>query len=261
VDLVPNPVILAARSISQRFWTGSGDREVLRGVSLEILAREFLCIVGLNGSGKTTLLRILAGLLPPSDGEVMVSGKVIHQPTEEVILVFQEYPRSLLPWRSVVRNVELGLEARGMSRAVRRSQALEALQMVGLAGFARWFPWQLSGGMQQRVALARALACRPRVLLMDEPFGSLDALSRQHLEDEVLRLWADQELTVVLVTHDLDEALYLGSRVVLLGGEPSSILRTSSVPLSYPRSQLLTRQLPEFLELRAELYQALRAQC
>jgi NitT/TauT family transport system ATP-binding protein len=261
VGLALDGVILAARSISQQFGAGTGRREVLRDVSLEIRAGEFLCIVGLNGSGKTTLLRILAGLLPPSDGEVVVNGRVVHQPSEEVILVFQEYPRSLLPWRSVVGNVELGLEARGAPRAARRSQALAALRIVGLTEVARSFPWQLSGGMQQRVALARALACRPRVLLMDEPFGSLDALSRQHLEDEMLRLWTEQELTVVLVTHDLDEALYLGSRIVLLGGEPASIQRTSPVTLSYPRSQLLTRQLPDFLALRAELYQALRAQC
>jgi NitT/TauT family transport system ATP-binding protein len=254
--------VLSVRSLSKSYVDTTGsERQVLKEISIDLLAGDFLCIIGSSGIGKTTLLRIMAGLLTASSGEVLASGGSVLMPGKESVLVLQEYGRSLLPWRNVAENVQLGLEARRFRRRDRHEQAREALSTVGLSEFMDFFPWQLSGGMQQRVALARALACRPKVLLMDEPFGSLDSPTRQRLEDELLRIWAERELTVVFVTHDLDEAIYLGRRIALMRGIPASLKQLGDVPIGYPRSQLHTRELPAFLNLRADLYRALELQC
>lgn len=226
---------------------------ILRGVSFEVGEGEFLSIMGRSGSGKTTLLRVLAGLLSPASGSVAFRGHSVQGPPEGVVMVFQNYASSLLPWRTVERNVALGLEDR-LPKHQRRRRVEEALEMVGLAGDAGAYPWQLSGGMQQRVQLARALAMRPAVLLMDEPFGSLDALTKAALEDELLQVHAETGATVVFVTHDLDEAVYLSDRVLVIGGNPATVRADVEVNCARPRDQLATRESEQFLKARHTLH-------
>lgn len=251
--------ILSVCEVSKAFPNAEGLK-VVSSLSLKLYKGEFLCIVGPSGSGKTTLLRMMAGLLAPTSGKIIVNGHQISDSPQDVILLFQEYSRSLLPWRRVLPNVELGLEARKMSYRQRKSISRHFLNLVGLSDFEQHFPWQLSGGMQQRVALARALACRPKVLLMDEPFGSLDARTREDLEDQLLRIWSELQLSIVFVTHDIDEAIYLGQRIILLSKGPATIRSIEEVELGYPRHQLTTRQDRKFLEIRAKVYKNLRAE-
>ena len=239
-------------------FLGAGDVTALSGVNFRLQKGEFVSVLGPSGCGKSTLLRIIAGLLPATAGSVGIAGENVTQPHKDVILLFQEYGRSLLPWRTVQQNVEFGLEIRAQSAQERRAVAQENLRLVGLEKFAQHFPWQLSGGMQQRVALARALACRPKVLLMDEPFGSLDARTREELEDELLRFWNELDLSILFVTHDLDEALYLSQRIVLLTRRPGRVREIRTVSLRHPRNQLQTRSEDEFLGLRSSLYGLLR---
>jgi NitT/TauT family transport system ATP-binding protein len=235
-----------------------GGREVLSPVSLRLHAGEFVCVIGASGCGKTTLLRAAAGFVPPSSGQVRRQGQRVTGPSREVAFVFQDYSRALLPWRTVRGNISLALEAAAVPAAERPARIDEVLHTVGLAAHGGRFPAQLSGGMQQRVQIARCLAQRPQLLLMDEPFGALDALTREGLQDEVARLARDQQLTVMFVTHDLEEALYLGDRVVALRAQPApgrpSVARVLDVPLPRPRQQLGTKEHPDFLRLRRELY-------
>ncbi len=231
---------------------------MLAGVSLKVRQAELLTIVGGSGAGKTTLLRALGGLLDATAGEVLVHGRPLGgRPPEGVVVVFQDYSRSLLPWRTVAQNVALGLEADRVPRAERRERIDEALTLVGLERNAHQFPWQLSGGMQQRLQIARALAVGPDSLLMDEPFGSLDAITKAALQDELLQLHRRTHTTIVFVTHDVDEAVYLGDRVVVLAGSPATVTRELRVDLPRPRNQLETRELPEFIRLRHEIFQTL----
>jgi len=238
-----------------------GAREILSPISLQVGRGEFVCVIGPSGCGKTTLLRAAAGFVAPSTGAVRRAGGVVSGPTREVAFVFQDYGRALLPWRTVAGNIGLALEAARVPRAERQGRIDEVLQTVGLTAHAGQYPAQLSGGMQQRVQIARCLAQRPEALLMDEPFGALDAMTRQGLQDELLRLVAEQRLTVMFVTHDLEEAIYLGDRVVALRIEPTaarpSVAAVIDVRIPRPRDQLLTREHPEFLRLRRELYQYL----
>ena len=219
---------------------------------------EFVCIVGPSGCGKTTLLRAATGLLQASGGEVRRNGKPVTQPSREVAFVFQDYGRALLPWRTVEGNVSLALEAANAPEAGRAARIAEVLGKVGLAKHAHKFPAQLSGGMQQRAQIARCLAQKPELLMMDEPFGALDALTRQSLQDEVARLVRDDGLTVLFVTHDLEEAIYLGDRVIALQANPGpgrpSLARMIDVKIDRPRDQLTTKEHPEFLKLRRELF-------
>lgn len=226
---------------------------IISDVSFEVAEGEFLSIMGRSGTGKTTLLRVLAGLLAPASGSVAFRGQQVQGPPEGVVMVFQNYASSLLPWRTVERNVALGLEDR-LPKHERRRRVEEALEMVGLAGDARAYPWQLSGGMQQRVQLARALAMRPAVMLMDEPFGSLDALTKATLEDELLQVYDETGATVVFVTHDLDEAVYLSDRVLVIGGNPATLRATVRVDCPRPRDQLATRESEQFLKARHALH-------
>lgn len=246
------------RSLRAEVGSRHGERRlVLDDVSFEVGKPEFVSIMGRSGVGKSTLLRVLAGLHEPSPGSVVqFEGQPVAGPPEGVSLVFQDYTSSLLPWRSVAKNVELPLEG-SLGKVERQSRVFEALEMVGLADRANAQPFELSGGMQQRVQLARALASRPTVLLMDEPFGALDALTKAELEDQLLGIFAATKTTVVFVTHDIDEAVYLSDRVLVLDGSPAQIAADIQVGCARPRTQLATRESAEFLAARHQVYEVI----
>lgn len=225
--------------------------EVIAEVSVDLAPGEFVSIVGPSGSGKTTLLRAASGLRPPTAGEVHFAGGPLEGVAPGISLVFQEYNKSLFPWLSIGKNVAMG--ARRLPPAQRHEQAQAALRRVGLEGFASRYPWELSGGMQQRAALARALVSDPTVLMMDEPFASVDALTRGHLEDVVAELWERSSFAALLVTHDVGEAVYLSDRVLVLSARPSRVLAEIAVDLPRPRAQRETRLLPAFAELEVQV--------
>lgn len=246
---------LSTKAMSLTYRNRDAKRPVIADVTLDIEAGEFVCIVGPSGCGKTTLLRLLAGLLPPSSGDVFLDGSRVGAPNRDVAVVFQDYSRALCPWRTAAHNVALTLEAAGVPRKERRERCLEALDLVKLRDRADDHPRMLSGGMQQRIQIARAIAGRPSVLLMDEPFASLDALTKFHLEDIFLDTWSRLGQTVVLVTHDLDEAVYLADRIVVLSGGPARVIDDIRVDLPRPRDQVGTRSREDFVELRTKLLQ------
>jgi NitT/TauT family transport system ATP-binding protein len=227
-------------------------------VSFGVADREFVCVVGPSGCGKTTLLKCIAGLLRPSQGEVLVRGRRVTGPPPELALVFQEYSRSLMPWTSVRNNVLLPLRHKSLPRGERTRLVEDSLEAVGLTRFIDHYPWQLSGGMQQRVAIARALAYQPSILLMDEPFASVDAQTRGDLEDLVLRLRDEFQVTILFVTHDIDESVYLADRVVVLTHAPTTVKEIVRVDLPQPRDQIATKELPEFAHLRAHVYRHIK---
>jgi NitT/TauT family transport system ATP-binding protein len=249
----PTAPVLEARGLSVTYGRGPGAVRALGDVSFSVAPGEFVCVVGPSGCGKTTLLKSLSGLLVPTSGQTLVEGRPVTGVPEGLAMVFQEYTRSLLPWRSVKGNVTFPLQAKGLAREEIETRASEALAEVGLAGFEDKYPWQLSGGMQQRVAIARALAFRPAVLLMDEPFASVDAQVRADLEDLMLTVQRDTGVTVLFVTHDIDESVYLGDRVVVLSHRPTRVRESIDVTLPKPREQLATKALPEFVELRTRV--------
>ncbi len=235
-----------------------GACEVLSPTSLSVARGEFVCIIGPSGCGKTTLLRAAAGFIVPSGGALTRRGLAVTGPSRDVAFVFQDYGRALLPWRTVRGNVSLALEAAHVPEAERPARIERVLGTVGLLSHADKFPAQLSGGMQQRVQIARCLAQEPELLMMDEPFGALDAMTRQDLQDELARLVRERGLTVLFVTHDLEEAIYLGDRVIALRANPgpqrASLAKVIDVEIPRPRNQLSTREHPQFLHLRRELY-------
>ena len=233
-----------------------GKREVLHELTFSVGAGEILTICGASGTGKTSLLRILAGLTRQSGGEARFRGAAIAGPSEGIALVFQDYSNALLQWRTVARNVALGIERRAAGADVRRRVA-DALRLVGLENNADDYPWQLSGGMQQRVQIARALALAPSVLLMDEPFAALDAMTKAGLQDELLRVRQETGASVVFITHDIEEAVYLGDRVAVLRGSPGRLAAVLDVPLARPREQVTTREQPAFLALRHKVHDAI----
>jgi NitT/TauT family transport system ATP-binding protein len=253
----PQPILHIA-GLSKKYRTKSGERQVLDSIDLGVERGQFACIVGPSGTGKTTLLRCIAGLLQPTAGTVTIDGDVVTSPPAQLAVVFQDYSRSLMPWMSVDGNVQLPLRSRKLSKAERIERAQTALRAVGLRDAGRHYPFQLSGGMQQRVAIARALAARPDVLLMDEPFASVDAQTRAELEDLVLGLRTEFGVTVLLVTHDIDEAVYLGDKVVVLTGAPSRIRASVDVDLGSGRDQLTTKARPEFTALRTQILHMIR---
>jgi NitT/TauT family transport system ATP-binding protein len=228
--------------------------EAIRELTFTVPDGRFACVVGPSGCGKTTLLRCIAGLLPQTGGQVWVEGNPVSGPPPGLAVVFQEYGRSLFPWLRVRDNVELPLRAAGLPRARRRQLAADALAAVGLSDAYRAYPWQLSGGMQQRVAIARAVAYQPRVLLMDEPFAAVDAQTRADLEDLIRTVWRRLGVTLLFVTHDIDEAVYLGERVIVLSAAPTRIKEDLEIDLPAERDQLITRSDPRFTELRAHIY-------
>jgi NitT/TauT family transport system ATP-binding protein len=231
-----------------------GGQPILTEIDLRIEAGEFVCVVGPSGCGKTTMLRMLGGLLEPTAGEVRYAGKRVTAPRADVAVMFQDYGRALLPWRTVAGNVSLALEALDVPKDQRPARIAAALATVGLSEKAEKYPNELSGGMQQRLQIARCLAQEPKVLLMDEPFGALDAMTRQTLQDEVLSIVAASGATVFFVTHDLEEAVYLGNRVIGLLPHPGRVASDVAVALPRPRNQLTTREDPEFARLRRHLF-------
>jgi NitT/TauT family transport system ATP-binding protein len=253
-------IVLEVVKLSHVYGRGRDEHPALDGVSLDVGAGELVGIVGTSGCGKSTLLRAIAGLIRPTAGEIRLNGRPVTGVPDDLAVVFQDYSRSLLPWLTVRGNVMFPLRGRGRDRAARRSAALDALAAVGLEGAAAKYPWQLSGGMQQRVAIARALAYRPSLLLMDEPFGSVDAQTREDLEDLLLRVRGADPMTILLVTHDIDESVYVGDRVVVLSRAPGRVVADLPVDLPSPRDQIVTRQLPEFVRLRAEVGRLVRGQ-
>jgi len=234
-----------------------GDKKILAPLDLQVGKGRFTCLIGPSGSGKTTLLRLLAGMALPTAGEVRFEGKPLVGPSLRLAYVFQDYGRALLPWRTVRQNVELALEARKVPRGDMRACTDRTLAQVGLSHAADSYPSQLSGGMQQRVQIARALAQEPEVLFMDEPFGALDAMTRQSLQDELLKLAESTGMTVVFVTHDLEEAIYLADEVIALQANPGAIADRLRIDLPRPRHQLTTKEDPLFLEYRHHLYSLL----
>ncbi|HEX4113237.1 MAG TPA: ABC transporter ATP-binding protein [Stellaceae bacterium] len=238
---------------------GKSPLVILQDISLSVREGEFLCVVGASGCGKTTLLRLIAGLLPVSRGELRFHGNTVTGPGQDRAIVFQDYSRALLPWRTIAGNVALALEARGTPRRERAAIVERRLRQVGLWDWRDRFPGQLSGGMQQRLQIARCLAQEPDLLLMDEPFGALDAMTRQVLQDEVTRLSQESGTTVVFVTHDLEEAIYLGDRVVAMESRPGRIATSVEIDLPRPRHQLTTREDRRFLAYRHQLFNLLPA--
>jgi NitT/TauT family transport system ATP-binding protein len=250
--------MLELDGLAKTYGTGAKATQAIRSVSFTVEDGEFVCVVGPSGCGKTTLLKCVAGLLLPTSGEIVLRGKRVTEPPEEMALVFQEYGRSLMPWTSVRNNVLLPLRHKQLSRNERSRLVVEAIEAVGLTPFIDHYPWQLSGGMQQRVAIARALAYQPSILLMDEPFASVDAQTRGDLEDLVLRVRDEYGITILFVTHDIDESVYLADRVVVLTHSPTEVKEIVQVDLSRPRDQITTKELPEFVHLRGHVYRLIK---
>jgi NitT/TauT family transport system ATP-binding protein len=246
-------------SLGKNFTTHG--KSAFRNITFSLERGDFLALIGPSGCGKSTLLHIAAGLSAPTSGTVRINGERVTGPRPEMMFVFQQYSKSIFPWKTVLENVVLGVRYRAQ---VRRRELIEfcraQLELVGLAHYAEYHPYQLSGGMQQRVAIARALARRPEILLMDEPFGAIDAMMRADLQDLLLKLWRDLGLTILFVTHDLDEALYVSRRVIVLSASPGTIADRVDVPLGHPRHQVKTRSEAMFLELRERLSQSMAGQ-
>jgi NitT/TauT family transport system ATP-binding protein len=258
VRALPRDVLLRLEGVVKNYGVARSAVGALRGVDLDIRRGEFITIIGPSGCGKSTLLQITAGLIAPSAGRVLLDGKPISGPPPEIVYLFQQYTKSLFPWRNVRDNVAFGLERKALRRSERIERAAAYLEMVGLADFASHYPWQLSGGMQQRVAIARALAATPRVLLMDEPFSAVDALTRLDLQSLVLDIWQKSgDLTILFVTHDVEEAVYLSDRIAVLTRRPASISRIVEPGLKRPRHPVDTREDAAFLRHRHDLLNTL----
>jgi NitT/TauT family transport system ATP-binding protein len=247
--------VLDVRGIKKVYESKDRTVEAVRDLTFTLPAGELACLVGPSGCGKTTLLKIMSGLLEPTSGEVRMEGEVVNGPPPGMAVVFQEYGRSLFPWMTVRDNVELPLKQKKLPAARRTELVEESLAAVGLAEAHAAYPWQLSGGMQQRVAIARAVAYEPHVLLMDEPFAAVDAQTRADLEDLIRDLWHRFQVTTLFVTHDIDEAVYLGQRVLILSNSPTVIRDDLAIDLPDERDQLTTRSSPRFAELRARVYE------
>jgi NitT/TauT family transport system ATP-binding protein len=247
--------VLTVESLHHAYAQG---QVVTADVTFNVKAGEILSIVGPSGCGKTTLLKALAGLLKPTGGTIRFQGEIVQGVPNGLAMVFQEYGRSLLPWATVNGNIELPLRYQPITSDECRRRVAESLQAVDLSGFGERYPWQLSGGMQQRVAIARALAYQPKLLLMDEPFASVDAQTRADLEDLVAAVRDQFGITIVLVTHDIDESVYLSDRVIVLSRPPSTVLAQISIDLPRPRDQIKTKAMQQFVERRTAIAQMIK---
>lgn len=250
----PDMAIVSVSHLKKVYESKERRVEAIGDLSFDVQPGDFTCIVGPSGAGKTTFLKCLAGLLAPTSGSIRVSGHEVTGPPEEMAVVFQEYGRSLFPWKTVRQNIELPLQERKVPKEQITRMVDAALEAVSLGGVGNSYPWQLSGGMQQRVAIARAVAYQSKVMVLDEPFAAVDAQTRADLEDLMLRLWSELGLTVIFVTHDIDEAMYLGQRVLVLSMSPTRVLDDVPVDIPGPRTQALTRVEPRFAELRTRVY-------
>lgn len=252
-----NSSLLVVEDLRHSYMTEEGEQLVLDGLSFTVEKGEFVSIVGPSGCGKTTLLRALSGLLKPSSGTISLGGELVSGVPQGLAMVFQDYRGSLFPWRKVGANVEFPLLG-VVSKQERAQRSAESLEAVGLEGLANRYPWQLSGGMQQRVAIARALAMRPQLMLMDEPFASVDAQTRAELEDLVLTVRDRYDMTVLFVTHDVDESVYLSSRVLSLSKSPTALTANTEILLPTPRDQIATREDSRFVGTRSEIAHLIR---
>ncbi|MEI2766611.1 MAG: ABC transporter ATP-binding protein [Dermatophilaceae bacterium] len=252
-------ILLSVRHLQKTYFSDSGPVEAVRDLSFDVREGELACLVGPSGCGKTTLLKCIAGLLRPTRGDVHLAGQLVNGPPKGMAVVFQEYGRSLFPWMNVRHNVELPLKNAKVPKNEMRRVVDEALEAVGLGHAAALYPWQLSGGMQQRVAIARAVAYRPQVLLMDEPFAAVDAQTRADLEDLIRDIWHKLGVTFLFVTHDIDESVYLGERVIILSSSPTVVQEDLDIDLPDMRDQLTTRSMPRFTELRGHVYRQIQA--
>ncbi len=246
--------MIKIEGLEKIFFNEGREVVAVNDFSLNIKKSELISIVGPSGCGKTTVLNLLAGLESPTKGSIKINGDVIKGPGSDRGMIFQE--GGLLPWRNVIRNVEFGLEIKGINPGKRRSVAKKYIKLVGLTGFEDSYPFELSGGMMQRVALARMLAFDPEMLLMDEPFASVDALTRENLQDELLKIWSEMKKTIIFVTHSIDEAIYLSDRVAVMSARPGRVKKVLDITLGRPREGI--RALPEFARLREEIWEALQ---
>jgi len=251
-----NEAFLRVLGIRKDFGEGGQRRNVLSGVDFSIQRGSFVSLLGASGCGKSTLLQIIAGLQQADGGAVELDGQRIEAPPFQMLYLFQQYTKSIFPWRSVKGNIAFGMESRKKWSGREITQRCdELIRLVGLEGYGDYYPRQLSGGMQQRVAIARALACEPDVLLMDEPFSAVDAMTRSSLQDLVLQLWSSLGLTIIFVTHDVAEAVYLSDRIIVLRKSPHNVALDMRIELPYPRDHLLTPEMPAFLQYRHQLFQ------
>ncbi|CAH1193220.1 Nitrate import ATP-binding protein NrtD [Paenibacillus allorhizoplanae] len=249
---VPAVPKIEIKDLSKIYNGRNGDVVALQNTNLTINENEFVCVVGPSGCGKTTLLNIIAGLEHASSGSVTVDGKEVKGPGKERGVVFQQY--ALFPWKTVLKNVEFGLKLRGYSKAERRERAEHYIEMVGLKDFAQAYPKELSGGMKQRVAIARAYAVQPEVLLMDEPFGALDAQTRAQLQEELLNTWQSEKRTCFFITHDVEEAVILAQKVIVMSARPGRIKEIINVDIPYPRNQA-TKLDERFIQIKNEIWE------
>ena len=251
--------MIRVKALSKEFGTvdnGNAGVLALSDIDFEVRDNEFVTVIGPSGCGKTTLLRIIAGLIPYQQGEVTIDARPVTGPGPERAVVFQNF--ALMPWADVLGNVTFGLEVRGASKSESEGRAKELIKLVGLEGFERRLPKELSGGMQQRVGLARALAVNPQILLMDEPFGALDEQTRRLLQEQLLQLWERERKTVVFITHSMEEAVMLGDRVMLMTPRPGKVKEMIEIPLKRPRSRDVEKS-PAFVEIKEYLWENLRA--
>ncbi len=250
--------MLSIKNLRKVYQVAGGEIEAVRDLSFDVADGELICIVGPSGAGKTTLLKCIAGLLTPTSGSIELAGSPVAGPPKAMAVVFQEYGRSLFPWMTVRANVELPLRNQGVLKAERDRLVDEALDAVELSHVPQSYPWQLSGGMQQRVAIARAVAYRPKVLLMDEPFAAVDAQTRADLEDLIRNIWHKLGVTILFITHDIDESVYLAQRVIMLSNSPTVVQDDLRIDLPDVRDQLDTRSSKRFAELRSHVYEQIQ---
>jgi NitT/TauT family transport system ATP-binding protein len=250
--------IIELQNLAKSYTVHGRTLTVFDKLSCRIETGSFVSIVGPSGCGKSTLLKLICGLDAPTGGTVLFDGRPVGGPAKGMIYVFQQYTKSIFPWRTVMQNVAFGLNAaKTRGRMEAREKCLEYIRLVGLDGYEHYHPYQLSGGMQQRVCIARALICEPDVLLMDEPFSAVDAMTRAILQELVLKIWETIPVTILFVTHDVDEAVFLSSRVIALGRAPATIREDLTIDLAYPRDQLRTRDDERFVAVRQRLFSSI----